>query len=129
LGGVIPPNGGMMEIVTVDDRLLIETRLSPRDIDFIHPGQRALVIITAYDYALYGGLDGVVETISPDTIPDKVKPEIFYYPVFTRPHQDYPQNNSGRRLSIVPGIIATVDIKTVEKTIVFYLCKPFNRSK
>lgn len=118
----------MMEIVPVDDRLLIETRLSPRDIAFIHPGQRALVKITAYDYAIYGGLDGVVETISPDTIQDKVKPEIFYYRVFIRTHQDYLQNKSGRRFSIVPGMIATVDIKTGEKTIVDYLIKPFNRA-
>ncbi|HAB6108212.1 HlyD family efflux transporter periplasmic adaptor subunit [Salmonella enterica subsp. enterica serovar Dublin] len=129
IGGVIPPNGEMMEIVPVDDRLLIETRLSPRDIAFIHPGQRALVKITAYDYAIYGGLDGVVETISPDTIQDKVKPEIFYYRVFIRTHQDYLQNKSGRRFSIVPGMIATVDIKTGEKTIVDYLIKPFNRAK
>ncbi len=105
----------MMEIVPVDDRLLIETRLSPRDIAFIHPGQRALVKITAYDYAIYGGLDGVVETILPDTIQDKVKPEIFYYRVFIRTHRDYLQNKSGRRFSIVPCMIATVDIKTGEK--------------
>lgn len=90
----------MMEIVPVDDRLLIETRLSPRDIAFIHPGQRALVKITAYDYAIYGGLDGVVETISPDTIQDKVKPEIFYYRVFIRTHRDYLQNKSGRRFRL-----------------------------
>ena len=89
IGGVIPPNGEMMEIVPLDDHLLIETRLSPRDIAFIHPGQRALVKITAYDYAIYGGLEGVVETISPDTIQDKVKPEIFYYRVFIRTHQDF----------------------------------------
>lgn len=129
IGGVIPPNGEMMEIVPVDDHLLIETRLSPRDIAFIHPGQRALVKITAYDYAIYGGLEGVVETISPDTIQDKVKPEVFYYRVFIRTHQDYLQNKLGRHFSIVPGMIATVDIKTGEKTIVDYLIKPFNRAK
>ncbi|MWT73274.1 HlyD family efflux transporter periplasmic adaptor subunit [Escherichia coli] len=129
IGGVIPPNGEMMEIVPVDDRLLIETRLSPRDIAFIHPGQRALVKITAWDYAIYGGLEGVVETISPDTIQDEVKPEIFYYRVFIRTHQDYLQNKSGRQFSIVPGMIATVDIKTGEKTIVDYLIKPFNRAR
>lgn len=129
IGGVIPPNGEMMEIVPVDDRLLIETRLSPRDIAFIHPGQRALVKITAWDYAIYGGLEGVVETISPDTIQDEVKPEIFYYRVFIRTHQDYLQNKLGRRFSIVPGMIATVDIKTGEKTIVDYLIKPFNRAR
>ncbi|TGD52285.1 secretion protein HlyD, partial [Salmonella enterica subsp. enterica serovar Poona] len=108
---------------------LSDTRLSPRDSAFLHPGQRALGKITAYDYAIYGGLDGVVETISPDTIQDKVKPEIFYYRVFIRTHQDYLQNKSGRRFSIVPGMIATVDIKTGEKTIVDYLIKPFNRAK
>jgi adhesin transport system membrane fusion protein len=129
IGGVIPPNGEMMEIVPVDDHLLIETRLSPRDIAFIHPGQRALVKITAYDYAIYGGLEGVVETISPDTIQDKVKPEVFYYRVFIRTHQDYLQNKLGRHFSIVPGMIASVDIKTGEKTIVDYLIKPFNRAK
>ncbi|WP_348225893.1 HlyD family efflux transporter periplasmic adaptor subunit, partial [Salmonella enterica] len=57
IGGVIPPNGEMMEIVPLDDRLLIETRLSPRDIALIHPGQRALVKIPAYEYPIYGGLD------------------------------------------------------------------------
>lgn len=129
LNGVIPPNGDLMEIVPVDDRLLIEARLSPRDIAFIHPGQRALVKITAYDYAIYGGLEGEVETISPDTIQDKAKPEVFYYRVFIRTHQDYLVNKVGHHFSIVPGMIATVDIKTGEKTIADYLIKPFNRAK
>ena len=129
LNGVIPPNGDLMEIVPVDDRLLIEARLSPRDIAFIHPGQRALVKITAYDYAIYGGLEGEVETISPDTIQDKAKPEVFYYRVFIRTHQDYLVKKAGHHFSIVPGMIATVDIKTGEKTIVDYLIKPFNRAK
>ena len=95
IGGVIPPNGEMMEIVPIDDHLLIEARLSPRDIAFIHPGQRALVKVTAYDYAIYGGLEGEVETISPDTIQDKVKPEIVYYRVFIRTQQDYLVNKAG----------------------------------
>ncbi|RLM28269.1 secretion protein HlyD [Brenneria alni] len=129
IGGVIAPNGQLMEIVPVDDRLLVEARLSPRDIAFIHPDQQALVKITAYDYAIYGGLDGIVETISPDTIQDEVKPEIFYYRVFIRTSQDYLQNKAGRRFSIVPGMIATVDIKTGEKTVMDYLIKPFNRTK
>ncbi|MEH0834274.1 HlyD family efflux transporter periplasmic adaptor subunit [Pectobacterium cacticida] len=129
IGGVIPPNGVLMEIVPVDDRLLIEARLSPRDIAFIHPDQQALVKITAYDYAIYGGLTGVVETISPDTIQDEVKPELFYYRVFIRTTQDYLQNDIGQRFSIVPGMIATVDIKTGEKTVMDYILKPFNRAK
>ncbi|VEB95725.1 Type I secretion system membrane fusion protein PrsE [Cedecea lapagei] len=129
IGGVIPPNGEMMEIVPVDDHLLIEARLSPRDIAFIHPGQRALVKITAYDYAIYGGLEGTVETISPDTIQDKVKPEIVYYRVFIRTNQDYLVNKAGHHFSISPGMVATVDIKTGQKTIVEYLIKPFNRAR
>lgn len=129
IGGVIPPNGELMEIVPVDDHLLIETRLSPRDIAFIHPEQKALVKITAYDYAIYGGLDGVVETISPDTIQDEAKPEVFYYRVFIRTGQDYLVNKAGRHFSIVPGMIATVDIKTGEKSVLDYMIKPFNRAK
>lgn len=129
IGGVIPPNGEMMEIVPIDDHLLIEARLSPRDIAFIHPGQRALVKVTAYDYAIYGGLEGEVETISPDTIQDKVKPEIVYYRVFIRTQQDYLLNKAGHHFSISPGMVATVDIKTGQKTIADYLIKPFNRAR
>lgn len=129
LGGVIPPNGELMEIVPVDDHLLIEARLSPRDIAFIHPDQKALVKITAYDYAIYGGLDGVVDSISPDTIQDEAKPEIYYYRVFIRTSHGYLQNKAGKRFNIVPGMIANVDIKTGEKTVLDYLVKPFNKAK
>lgn len=128
VGGVIPPNGELMEIVPMDDRLLIEARLSPRDIAFIHPGQDALVKISAYDYAIYGGLHGVVESISPDTIQDEVKPEIYYYRVYIRTDVDFVQNKAGRRFSIVPGMVSTVDIKTGEKTVMDYLLKPFNKA-
>lgn len=129
LGGVIPPNGELMEIVPLDDHLLIEARLSPRDIAFIHPDQTAQVKITAYDYAIYGGLHGVVESISPDTIQDEAKPEIYYYRVFIRTDHDYLQNKAGKRFNIVPGMIANVDIKTGQKTVLDYLIKPFNKVK
>ncbi|MCA1178229.1 HlyD family type I secretion periplasmic adaptor subunit [Pantoea rwandensis] len=129
VGGVIPPNGELMNIVPLNDRLLIEARLSPRDIAFIHPGQRAVVKISAYDYAIYGGMNGVVESISPDTIQDEVKPEIYYYRVFIRTDNDYVQNKAGKRYSISPGMVSTVDIKTGEKTVMDYLIKPFNKAK
>jgi adhesin transport system membrane fusion protein len=126
IGGVIPPNGELMEIVPVDDHLLIETRLSPRDIAFIHPNQEALVKITAYDYAIYGGLHGGRNH--------------FRTPSRTRPSRkcsitgclSAPARitwSAGRHFSIVPGMIATVDIKTGEKTVLDYLIKPFNRAK
>lgn len=128
-GGVLPPNGELMQIVPLEDQLLIEARISPRDIAYIYPGQEAKVKITAYDYSIFGGLDGVVTVISPDTIQDEVKPEIFYYRVFIRTEIDSLTDKSGQTFSIVPGMIATVDIKTGEKTVFDYLMKPFGRVK
>ncbi|WP_240687427.1 HlyD family type I secretion periplasmic adaptor subunit [Alcanivorax sp. 24] len=127
-GGVIPPNGRLMEIVPLDDQLLVEARISPRDIAFIHPGQPAKVKITAYDYTVYGDLDGEVAMISPDTIQDEVKPEIFYYRVFIRTKTDALINDAGSRFPIVPGMIAKVDIRTGEKTIFEYLMKPIDHA-
>ncbi len=129
LGGVVQPGGQVMKIVPMDERLLIETRIAPRDIAFIHPDQAAKVKISAYDYSVYGGLDGKVVGISPDTLQDEVKPEIYYYRVFIRTEQDSLQNKAGKRFSIVPGMVATVDIRTGEKTILDYLIKPLNRAR
>lgn len=128
-GGVVPPNGQLMQIVPLDDHLLIEARISPRDIAFIYPGQQALVKITAYDYAIYGGLTGEVVTISPDTLQDEIKPEVFYYRVYIRTEADFLQNDNGTHFAIVPGMIASVDIKTGRKTVLDYLLKPFNRAQ
>ncbi len=127
IGGVIPPNGKLMRIVPLDKSLIIEARISPRDIAFIHPGQPAQVKITAYDYSIYGGLHGTVSTISPDTIQDKVKPELYYYRVFIRTDTHFLKNKAGKRFPIYPGMISTVDIKTGEKTVFEYMVKPFNR--
>ena len=129
LGGVVQPGGQVMKIVPMDERLLIETRIAPRDIAFIHPDQQAKVKISAYDYSVYGGLEGKVVGISPDTLQDEVKPEIYYYRVFIRTEQDSLQNKAGKHFAIVPGMIATVDIRTGEKTILDYLIKPLNRAK
>lgn len=129
IGGVIPPNGQLMQIVPQDEQLLIETRINPRDIAFIHPEQEAKVKITAYDYSIYGSLDGKVVTISPDTIQDEAKPEVFYYRVYIRTDSDVLKNKAGKSFAIVPGMVATVDIRTGEKTVLDYLIKPLNRAK
>lgn len=129
LGGVIPQNGKLMTIVPLDERLLIEVRISPRDIAFIHPGQNALVKITAYDYSIYGGLKGKVTVISPDTIRDEVKQDQFYYRVYIRTDVDRLYNKNGVVFGITPGMVATADIQTGEKTILDYLLKPFNKAK
>lgn len=127
-GGVIPPNGNLMVIVPLDEQLLIEARISPRDIAFIHPSQRALVKITAYDYSIYGGLEGEVVLISPDTIQDEVKPDTYYYRVFIRTQTDVLALDEIEH-PIVPGMIASVDIRTGEKTVFDYLMKPINAAK
>ncbi|MFJ4347207.1 HlyD family type I secretion periplasmic adaptor subunit [Pseudomonas sp. NPDC089401] len=129
LGGVVQPGGQVMKIVPLDERLLVETRIAPRDIAFIHPDQAAKVKISAYDYSVYGGLEGKVVGISPDTLQDEVKPEIYYYRVFIRTEQDSLQNKAGKHFAIVPGMVATVDIRTGEKTILDYLIKPLNRAR
>ena len=129
LGGVIPQNGKLMTIVPLDEQLLIEARISPRDIAFIHPGQRALVKVTAYDYSIYGGLEGKVTVISPDTLRDEVKQDQFYYRVYIRTNTDKLFNKEAKAFSITPGMMATVDIRTGEKTVLDYLLKPFNKAK
>lgn len=129
IGGVVPPNGRVMEIIPLDDQLMIEARISPRDVAFIHPGQPAKVKITAYEYATYGGLDGEVVLISPDTIQDETQPDVFYYRVFILTENDALVNEAGTRFPITPGMIATVDIRTGSKTIFDYLIKPINHAR
>lgn len=129
IGGAIPSNGSLMRIVPLDDVLMIEAKLSPRDIAFIHPKQNAKVKITAYDYAIYGGLDGEVYLISPDTMKEENAPpqKNTYYRVYIRTQHDYIVNKSGRKFYISPGMIAQVEIKTGSKTVLQYLIKPFNK--
>lgn len=129
LGGVVPQNGKLMTIVPLDEQLLVEARISPRDIAFIHPEQEALVKITAYDYSIYGGLKGKVTIISPDTLRDEVKQDQFYYRAYIRTDSDKLVNKTGKNFAITPGMVATVDIRTGEKTVLDYLIKPFNKAK
>ena len=129
LGGVVPQNGKLMTIVPLDEKLLVEARISPRDIAFIRPDQEALVKITAYDYSIYGGLKGKVTVISPDTLRDEVKQEQFYYRVYIRTDSDKLRNAAGQEFNITPGMVASVDIRTGAKTVMDYLIKPFNKAK
>lgn len=129
VGGVIPPNGKLMSLVPLDDQMLIEAKISPRDVAFIHPGQKAQVKITAYDYSIYGGLEGEVTMISPDTLQDEVKRDVYYYRVYIRTNSNHLTNKQGAVFSVFPGMIATVDIKTGSKTIIDYLLKPLNKAK
>ena len=129
VGGVIPPGGKLMSLVPLDDQILIETKILPRDVAFIHPGQKALVKVTAYDYSIYGGMDGEVTLISPDTIQDEVKRDVFFYRVYIRTDSNHLTNKQKKTFPVFPGMIATVDIKTGNKTILEYLLKPLNKAK
>lgn len=129
VSGVVPPGARFMVIVPLDEQLLVEARISPRDIAFIHPQQDATVKITAYDYSIYGALKGKVTQISPDTIQDEVKRENYYYRVYIRTDSDHLTNKQGKKFPIVPGMVATVDIHTGSKTVLDYLIKPLNKAK
>ena len=129
IGGVVGPGGIVMQIIPLDDQLLIEAQLSPRDIAFIHPDQKAIIKITAYDYAIYGTLQGRVERISPDTIEDKVERNKVYYRVYVVTDHSYLETKDGKRHPIIPGMVATAEIQTGSKTVLDYLLKPLERAK
>ncbi|HDO8035390.1 TPA: HlyD family type I secretion periplasmic adaptor subunit [Legionella pneumophila] len=130
IGGVAQPGSDLLEIVPLDDTLLIEAKIRPSDIGFIHPGQKAMVKITAYDFSIYGGLDGVVEHISADTIVDEEtdKKEESYYIVKVRTEKNY-LGTAKNPLPIIPGMQATVDILTGQKSVLQYLLKPILKAK
>ncbi|WP_142848523.1 HlyD family type I secretion periplasmic adaptor subunit [Telmatospirillum sp. J64-1] len=126
VGGVIQPGSELMEIVPLDDTLLIEARVRPSDIAFLHPGQRAVVKITAYDFTIYGGLDGRLEHISADTIVNE-EGESFYL-IRVRTDATHFQGREGE-LPIIPGMTAQVDLLTGEKTVLDYVMKPVLRAR
>ncbi|PJE89805.1 HlyD family efflux transporter periplasmic adaptor subunit [Yersinia mollaretii] len=129
VGGVLQPGGKLMEIVPIEEQLLIETRINPRDIAYIRPGLAATVKITAYDSSIYGNLTGVVETVSPDTLQDEIKRDQFYYRIYIRTDRAELINKAGKSFPILPGMVASVEIKTGQKTVLDYLIKPLNKVK
>lgn len=126
VGGVVKPGESIMEIVPLNDTLLVEARVRPQDVAFLHPGQKAMVKVSAYDFSIYGGLDGVLEQISADTIEDKRGD--FYYLVKVRTPKTAIEYN-GESLPIMPGMMTTVDIMTGKKTVLDYLLKPILKAK
>jgi type I secretion membrane fusion protein, HlyD family len=129
IGGVIQPGGSLMEIVPLEKQLLIEARMSPRDIAFIRPGLPATVKITAYDPSIYGTLAGTVDRISPDTLQDEVHRDQVYYRVYVRTDTSTLRTKDGRHHAIMPGMVATVEIRTGRKTVLQYLMKPINKAQ
>jgi len=124
VGGVVQPGKDMIEIVPLEDALLLEARVQPRDIAFLRPGQPAMVKFTAYDFSIYGGLEGTLEHIGADTVTDD-KGNAFYT---VRVRTNRPGFGDAN-LPIIPGMIAEVDILTGKKSVLAYLLKPVLRAK
>jgi adhesin transport system membrane fusion protein len=123
VGGVIQAGKDIIEIVPLEDNLLVEARIQPKDIAFLRPGLKATVKVSAYDFVVYGGLEGTLETIGADTVIDE-KGNAFYT-VRIKTHQ----SNLGKGLPIMPGMVVEVDILTGEKSVLSYLLKPVLRAK
>ena len=118
VGGVVQPGKDLVEIVPLDDSLVLEARVAPKDIAFIVPGQAASVKFSAYDFSIYGGLDANVENISPDTVVDERGNAFYLVRVRTK------QAGFNDKLPIIPGMTAEVDVLTGKKSVLSYLLKP-----
>lgn len=127
IGGVIQPGSDIIEIVPLDDTLVIEAKILPKDIAFLHPGQEATVKFTAYDYTIYGGMKAKLEQIGADTITDEDK-KTTYYLIKLRTEKSH-LGSDEKPLLIIPGMVATVDIMTGKKTIMSYLLKPIIKAR
>ncbi|WP_312773789.1 HlyD family type I secretion periplasmic adaptor subunit [Pseudomonas rhodesiae] len=127
VGGVIQPGSDIAEVVPLDDTLLVEAKIRPQDIAFLHPGQEAMIKFTAYDYTIYGGLKGKLEQIGADTVMDEEKKNTFYV-IKLRTERSH-LGTDEKPLLIIPGMVASVDIITGKKSILSYLLKPIIKSR
>jgi len=127
VGGVIQPGMDLVEIVPLEDQLLIEAEIRPADIAFLHPGQKAMVKLTAYDFSIYGGLEAELEHISADTITNEEDGES-YYIIRLRTNKNYLEKN-GVKLNIIAGMTAEVDILTGKKSVLDYILKPILKAQ
>jgi adhesin transport system membrane fusion protein len=126
IGGVVQPGSDMVEIVPLEDNLLIEAKVRPQDVAFLHPGQKAMVKFSAYDYTIYGGLPAKLELIGADTTTDD-KGNTFYL-IQVRTDKNH-LGSDAKPLLIIPGMVATVDIITGEKSVMDYLLKPVLKAR
>ena len=129
IGGVVQSGMDLVEIVPLSDALVVEAKIDPKDIAFINPSHKAIIKITAYDFSIYGGLDGKIIEISADSIVDKEsKDGKSYYRVLVKTDKNFLERN-GRKLPIIPGMVASVDIVTGQKSILDFILKPILKVK
>ena len=126
IGGVIQPGSDLVEIVPLGENLLVEARIRPQDIAFLHPGQEAMVKFTAYDYTIYGGLKAELEQIGADTVTDDDGNS--FYVIKLRTNKSH-LGSEEHPLLIIPGMVASVDIITGKKSVLSYLLKPIIRAR
>ena len=136
VGGVVQAGQDILEIVPLDDKLLVEAYIRPQDVAFMRPGLDAVVKLSAYDFAIYGGLHGKVTLISPDTLSNQKRADELkldqnqqYYRILVETDGNSIKDKNGKSMQIIPGMVATVDVKTGEKTVFDYLIKPITRLK
>jgi adhesin transport system membrane fusion protein len=123
IGGVVQPGQDLVEIVPLDDNLLIEAKIKPADVAQLRLNLDATIKITAYDFSIYGGLPAKLIDISPDTILDEEGNS--FYRIRLRSEK----NNLGKDKPIIPGMTASVDILTGQKTVLDYLMKPILKAR
>ena len=126
IGGSVQPAMDLVEIVPKEENLLIETKIKPEDIAFLKPGLKASIKFTAYDFAIYGSLDGEIEKISPDSTTTE-KDETYYY-IYIKTEKNY-LGSKEKALNIIPGMRGSADIITGQKSILTYLLKPIIKTK
>ncbi|TPL46659.1 HlyD family type I secretion periplasmic adaptor subunit [Mesorhizobium sp. B2-4-6] len=127
LGAFVQPGAVVAGIVPTSETLLVEARVSPRDVAFIQPNQEALIKVTAYDFSIFGGIEGKVSNITADSLVDQKTGEPYYQVRVATDKSTLIRN--GKTYSIIPGMICSVDIKTGRKTILNYLLKPINKAR
>ncbi len=123
IGGVVQPGKDVVEVVPLDDTLLIEARIKPKDVAFLYPGQRAIVRLTAYDFSIYGGLEGVLEQVGADSVTDEKGNTYYLVRVRTT------KSSVAKNFPVIPGMVAETDIVTGEKSFLAYMLKPILRAK
>ncbi|AMS44814.1 HlyD family type I secretion periplasmic adaptor subunit [Aminobacter aminovorans] len=127
LGAFVQPGAVVAGIVPTSETLLVEARVSPRDVAFIRPDQKALIKVSAYDFSIFGGLDGKVQNITADSLVDQNTGEPYYQVRVSTDRSALERD--GKSYSIIPGMISTVEIITGRKTILSYLLKPINKAR
>ena len=128
IGGVVKPGEVIMQILPTSSDLIIDAKVSPADIAYVKEGQDATVKLDAYDYSIFGAMNGTVNYISPDTLMEQTpKGEEPYYRVLIV-IKGAEFKGRGNEIVIKPGMTASVDIKAMERTVLSYLTKPLTKT-